>query len=65
MSAQEALAATQSVVEGESTCKSIVKLAETLCVEIPITYAVYEIITGQTDVKKAINDLMSREPKPE
>ena len=65
MNAQEALAATESVVEGESTCKSIVKLAESLCVEIPITYSVYEIIIGQTDVRQAIGELMSREPKPE
>lgn len=65
MSVDAAVHATQSVVEGVTTCQSIVELAKKYDVEMPITQAIYAVITGQTTVKQAIVDLMSRELKAE
>jgi len=57
--------ATQSVIEGFATCKSVIALAEQYDVEMPITQAVYEVLFKQKPVKKAIADLMRRQLKPE
>ncbi len=65
MSSDEALGATQSVVEGVTTCKSVLSLASKYEVEMPICEAVGAIIAGQKDVETAINDLMSRSLKAE
>jgi len=62
---EEAQRATQSVVEGVSTCKSVVALARRSGVEVPITQAVYEVLFEGKPVKAAIEDLMSRRPKAE
>jgi glycerol-3-phosphate dehydrogenase (NAD(P)+) len=61
----EALRATESVVEGVSTCKSVVALAARHQVEMPIARAVYEVLFEGKPVRSAIEDLMSRRPKPE
>jgi len=61
----EALRATESVVEGVSTCESVVALAARHQVEMPITRAVYEVLFEGKPVRSAIEDLMSRRPKPE
>lgn len=61
----EAQGATASVVEGVSTCKSVVALAGRHGVEMPITRAVYEVLFESKSVKVAIEDLMSRRPKAE
>ena len=61
----EALQATESVVEGVATCKSVVALATRHEVEMPITQAVYEVLFEGKPVRSAIEDLMSRRPKPE
>lgn len=61
----EAQRATQSVVEGVSTCKSVVALARRSHVEVPITQAVYRVLFEGKPVKAAIEDLMSRRPKAE
>lgn len=65
MTAAQALAATQSVVEGVTTCKSVLALAAKYHVEMPISEAVGAIIAGQKNVETAINDLMSRSLKAE
>lgn len=65
MSAEDALAATQSVVEGAATCESVLALAERLDIEMPITQAVHSIIAEGKTVQDAIKDLMSRELKAE
>ncbi len=65
MTAAQALAATQSVVEGVTTCKSVLSLASKYDVEMPIAEAVGAIIAGQKNVETAINDLMSRSLKAE
>jgi len=62
---EQAQRATESVVEGVSTCKSVVALARRYGVEVPITRAVYEVLFKGKPVKVAIEDLMSRRPKAE
>lgn len=57
--------ATESVIEGFSTCKSVIALAKQYDVEMPITQAVYEVLFKDKPVKKAIADLMKRRLKPE
>jgi glycerol-3-phosphate dehydrogenase (NAD(P)+) len=61
----EALQATESVVEGVATCRSVMALAARYQVEMPITRAVYEVLFEGKPVRLAIEDLMSRRPKPE
>ena len=57
--------ATESVIEGIATCKSVIALAERLHVEMPITQAVYEILFEDKPVRTAIADLMTRRLKAE
>lgn len=64
-STEQALAATESVVEGVATCKSLVALAAQQGVEMPITRAVYEVIFEKKPIQKAIGDLMRRELRAE
>ena len=63
--AQQAQNATESVVEGVATCKSVVALAARHNVEMPITKAVYEVLFEDKSVHKAIADLMKRRLKAE
>ena len=64
-SPQQAENATESVVEGIATCKSVVALAAKYGVEMPITQAVYEVLFENKPVQKAIQDLMERRLKSE
>ena len=64
-SPQQAEGATESVVEGIATCKSVVALAGKYRVEMPITQAVYEVLFENKPVQKAIQDLMERRLKSE
>jgi glycerol-3-phosphate dehydrogenase (NAD(P)+) len=64
-SMEQAVRATESVVEGISTCKSVVALAARYGVEMPITQAVHEVLFEGKPVRTAIEDLMSRRLKPE
>ncbi|MCU0915815.1 MAG: NAD(P)-dependent glycerol-3-phosphate dehydrogenase [Planctomycetes bacterium] len=61
----EALHATESVVEGVATCKSVMALAVRHGVEMPITQAVYAVLFEGQRVRTAIEHLMSRRLKPE
>jgi len=61
----EALAATESVVEGVATCKSVVALARKYNVEMPITEAVHAVLFGNKSVNQAIKELMERQLKAE
>jgi glycerol-3-phosphate dehydrogenase (NAD(P)+) len=65
MSAEQAIAATRSVVEGAATCESVVELAGRYGVEMPISQAVYDVIHGHKSVREGIADLMSRSLKAE
>jgi len=60
-----ALEATNSVVEGVSTCKAVFSLAKKMNVEMPITCAVYDILFQNKPVEEAIRELMTRELKAE
>jgi glycerol-3-phosphate dehydrogenase (NAD(P)+) len=62
---EEAIHATQSVVEGVATCESIMELAKKHKVEMPITEAIYSVIKGQKNVHEALAELMTRELKAE
>jgi glycerol-3-phosphate dehydrogenase (NAD(P)+) len=62
---EKAQGATDSVVEGIATCKSVVALAAQYNVETPITQAVYEVLFENKPVRKAIADLMKRRLKAE
>ena len=64
-SPRQAQDATESVVEGIATCKSVVALAAKYNVEMPITQAVYEVLFENKPVQRAIEDLMNRELKAE
>ncbi|MDH4238514.1 MAG: NAD(P)-dependent glycerol-3-phosphate dehydrogenase [Phycisphaerae bacterium] len=57
--------ATESVIEGFATCKSVIALAEQYDVEMPITRAIYEVLFEAKPVQKAIADLMRRRLKAE
>lgn len=61
----EAREATKSVVEGITTCESVVALAERHKVEMPITRAIYEILFKNKPLKQAVADLMHRKLKAE
>ncbi|HUU19724.1 MAG TPA: NAD(P)H-dependent glycerol-3-phosphate dehydrogenase [Sedimentisphaerales bacterium] len=63
--AEQAQRATESVVEGVATCKSVVALGEQYNVEMPITQAVYEVLFENKPVHTAIEDLMKRQLKSE
>jgi glycerol-3-phosphate dehydrogenase (NAD(P)+) len=62
---QQAQGATESVIEGIATCKSVVALARRHNVEMPITQAVYEVLFENKPVRTAIDDLMKRRLKAE
>jgi glycerol-3-phosphate dehydrogenase (NAD(P)+) len=64
-SPREAERATESVVEGIATCRSVVALAAQYKVEMPITQAVYEVLFENKPVQTAIGDLMKRRLKAE
>jgi glycerol-3-phosphate dehydrogenase (NAD(P)+) len=57
--------ATDSVVEGIATCKSVIALAERYGIEMPITQAVHEVLFENKPVQIAIADLMKRRLKAE
>jgi glycerol-3-phosphate dehydrogenase (NAD(P)+) len=65
LSAKEALASTQSIVEGATTCESVLDLAKKYDIEMPITEAVFAVIHDQKSVRQAIADLMTRQLKAE
>ncbi len=59
------LAATPSVAEGYPTVRAAYKLARKLGVETPIIDEVHATLYEGKEVLRAVQDLMSREPKPE
>jgi glycerol-3-phosphate dehydrogenase (NAD(P)+) len=62
---EQAQQATESVIEGASTCKSVISLAEHHGVEMPIACAVYEVLFEGKSVQEAITGLMTRQLKAE
>ena len=63
--AEQALHATASVVEGVATCQSLVNLARAKGVEMPITEAVYQVLFEHKSMQEVIAGLMGRELKSE
>lgn len=53
------------VAEGVKTARSGLALAQRLDVEAPITEQVYQILYEDKDPRRAVVELMQREPKPE
>ncbi len=64
-SVEDAHKATDSVIEGFATCESVAILSSKYDVEMPIAYAVYEVLFEDKSVQAAIADLMHRELKAE
>jgi glycerol-3-phosphate dehydrogenase (NAD(P)+) len=62
---QQAQAAIQGVVEGVATTKSVLELARSQGVEMPIAKAVGDVLFANLSPRKAILELMSRPPKSE
>jgi glycerol-3-phosphate dehydrogenase (NAD(P)+) len=62
---EQAQGATESVIEGIATCKSVVALAARYKVEMPITQAVYEVLFENKPVQAAVAELMGRQLKAE
>jgi len=62
---EQAQRATESVIEGVATCKSVIALAARYSVEMPISSAVYEVLFEGKSVQTAIADLMKRRLKAE
>ena len=62
---EQAEKATESVVEGVATCKSVVALARKYNVEMPIAQAVYQVLFESKPVRTAIAELMNRQLKAE
>jgi len=62
---EQAQKATESIIEGIATCKSVVTLGQQYNVEMPITHAVYEVLFEGKSVQRAIADLMKRQLKAE
>jgi glycerol-3-phosphate dehydrogenase (NAD(P)+) len=65
MSVEEALSATESVVEGEATCRGVCALAERHGVDMPITEAIARVLFEGLGPREAIDDLMTRPLKAE
>ncbi len=61
----QAQAASPMVAEGVRTTKSAHALAAREGVEMPITQQVYKVLFEGADPRRAISELMLREPKPE
>lgn len=62
---QEALSQMTMVVEGVRSCEAAYQYAQQLNVEMPITFAVYDVIFNQKEPRDVIKELMSRSIKSE
>jgi len=47
------------------TTKAVIKIAQTMAIDMPIALGVYQVLFAGQDVKKAITDLMQRSLKNE
>lgn len=62
---QSYLSRSKMVVEGVSTCRSVVDLARRHDVDMPITETVHDVLFEELDPLDGISRLMSREPRDE
>jgi glycerol-3-phosphate dehydrogenase (NAD(P)+) len=63
--ASDVIASMVGVVEGMPTCRSVVTVAKTLGVEMPISEALFGVLYEGRDLKSSLADLMTRELKHE
>jgi len=61
----EAVEELGQVAEGAYTVKAIVKLAKRLDVDLPLSQGVYSILYENVSPTKKLEELMTRDPKPE
>ncbi|MDY3052303.1 MAG: NAD(P)H-dependent glycerol-3-phosphate dehydrogenase [Ndongobacter sp.] len=61
----EAEIAIGQVIEGIDSCRAVVQIAEENQLDMPITFAVYEMLHGTIPVQKIVSGLMKRERKSE
>ena len=64
-SLEEALTEVRTVVEGVSTCKTAMQLANEYGVSAPITTEIYKIVMENKSPREAVYDLMTRDKKKE
>lgn len=64
-SSAAALQEVGAVVEGYRTTRSAYQLSRKICVEMPITEAIYRVLYEGLSVPEAVALLLEREPKPE
>lgn len=62
---KETLASMTMVVEGVRSCEAAYQYAKELNVEMPITFAVYDVLFNQKEPKDVIKELMQRNLKSE
>lgn len=62
---EQALAKMTMVAEGVETTRSVYQLSQKLCIEMPITAAVYSLLFSGKDAKIIAKELMGRELKTE
>lgn len=62
---EEVVRSTAGVIEGIPTTRAVIRAAEQLGIDMPITRAVYEVLFEQKSPLTAIGELMSRPPKAE
>jgi glycerol-3-phosphate dehydrogenase (NAD(P)+) len=62
---EDVIASMNHVVEGVPTTKAVMKLARKSGVDMPITAAVHAILFESLEPARAIEKLMTREPRPE
>jgi glycerol-3-phosphate dehydrogenase (NAD(P)+) len=62
---KETLASMTMVVEGVRSCEAAYQLATSLNIEMPITFAVYDVIFNEREPKEVIKELMQRTLKHE
>ncbi|ERJ12799.1 NAD(P)H-dependent glycerol-3-phosphate dehydrogenase [Haloplasma contractile] len=62
---KETLDSMTMVVEGVRSCEAAYEWAQKLNVELPITFAIYDILFNYKNPKESLKELMSRNLKPE
>lgn len=65
MSVEDALNASQGVVEGYRNTRTIFQKAQQLGVEMPVTEAIYRVLYEKHDLRTAVLELMTRTHKSE
>jgi glycerol-3-phosphate dehydrogenase (NAD(P)+) len=65
MSLEEVVAETRQTAEGVKSCRSVLELADSYGVDMPITEQVVQVVYGGRTPQEMVKALMARETKPE